>query len=135
MEGIAKKLSGLDKIPHSDKWTGYVWYSDQKNPEILKEQALLVQTDNSKFIIEALLHDGVSKSIHIIHTHQYQITKYDLTKKSQYKTQEIEFIAVGRMQDQVKKIKFLQIWAPKDTANCVGLKVLNLQATIFVGFN
>ena len=61
MEGIAKSYQGWIKIPHSDKWTSYVWYSDQKT-RILKEQALLVQTDNSKFIIEALLHDGVSKA-------------------------------------------------------------------------
>ena len=41
-----------------------------------------------------------------LYTHQYQITKYDLTKKVNIKTQEIEFIAVGRMQDQVKKLNF-----------------------------
>ena len=63
-----------------------------KKPEILKEQALLVQTDNSKFIIEALLHDGVSKSIHIIHTHQYQITKYDLTKKVNIKHKKLNLL-------------------------------------------
>ena len=135
MEGLARKLEKMEEISSTEKWTGYVWYSDQKKPEILKEEALKLPTDNKTFIIEALLHDGGSKSIHILHTHQYQITEYDLTKINQYETHEIEFIAVGRIQDQVNKITFLQIWAPKDTANCVGLKVLNLQATIFVGFN
>lgn len=133
MEGKAKKLSGLDKIPNSDKWTGYVWYSDQKNPEILKEQALVVQTDNSKFIIEALLHDGGSKSIHIVHTHQYQITEYDLTKIGQCETQEIKFIAAGRLQEKVKELMFKQVWVPIVNQNCQKLEVLQMQSIIFTG--
>ncbi|MBP7642039.1 MAG: TIGR04423 family type III CRISPR-associated protein [Saprospiraceae bacterium] len=133
MEEIAKKLPGLDKIPHSDKWTGYVWYSDQQNPEILKEQALVVQTGNSKFIIEALLHDGVSKSIHILHTHQYQITEYDLSNIRQYETKEVKFIAAGRLQEKVKELMFKQVWVPIENQNCQKLEVLQMQGLIFTG--
>jgi len=135
MDGIAKKLSGLDKIPNSDKWTGYVWYSDQKKPEILKEEALKLLTDNKKFIIEALLHDGGSKSIHILHSHQYQITEYDLSNIGQCEIQEVKFIAAGHLQEKIKELLFKQVWVPKDTASCEGLKALKLLANIFVGFN
>lgn len=133
MEGLARKIDTLKEISNIDKWIGYVWYSDQKKPEILKKEAFKLPSDNKTFIIEALLHDGGSKSIHILHTHQYQITEYTLSNIGQCETSEVKFIAAGRLQEKVKELMFKQVWVPIVNQNCQKLEVLQLQSLIFTG--
>jgi len=135
MEGITKKLSGLDKIPNSGKWTGYVWYSDSKYPEILDDQLFINKSSNTTFIIEALLFDGNKISIHIVHTHALQITEFNLVETQKYEIEKIEHIASNRLHNKTKKLIFYKVWAPIKKFNCLGYEVKELQAIVFRGFN
>lgn len=132
MEGLARKLEKMEEISSTEKWTGYVWYSDQTHPEILKDENFKINTANN-FIIEALLHNGNQKSIHIVHTHQYQITEYNLDLAKDLVKNKVEYVAGGRIQDKVKKLKFDQVWGPKINSNCEGLEVMEMECIIFKG--
>lgn len=115
---------------------GYLWWSDQQEPEIYDGKAVDVCLDETKnpFVVEGQLYDkeGMSYSIKYVDG-QYLINKYkvetvDLTNKDN----ELKSFLSNRMGD--RWLKFLRYWEEKRDKNCMDMPVLTFTKNIFVGF-
>jgi CRISPR type III-associated protein (TIGR04423 family) len=133
MSQIATKIDNLNSIPPGN-YEGYIWMSDSEEPKVLNGEKFdfsLIQIN--PFIIEGLLFDKVANiSIHIIHTGDYVITKYELHKLSSQVIEPKEYLP-HRLKE-IKKLLFKQIWEEKSDKNCLDFPVLTLKAIVFCGF-
>lgn len=119
-------------------YTGYLWYSDEKEPQILqgKEFELEIAENKNPFIIEGKLYDG-KKSISIKYVdgkylmNTYEVKQEDLKETNPNIVQK-EYIANF---DGVGKLVFLQYWRPVVDALCEGMNVLQPQELVFIGFD
>ena len=118
------------------KYQGYLWYSDQSEPKVLKNEdfELEISETANPFIVEGQLFDGkISISI------KYVDGKYIVHKKevkaedfNNVNVEEMEFIPnriVG-----VSKLKFLQYWEAQTDDLCKEMPVLQPAELVFVGF-
>src|SRR5690606_39642464 len=73
---IYKELSEIPSL----KFQGYVWISDQEEPEVLHNEPYDFSNDSeTNFIVEALLYNEEKDiSIHINHFGDYNIVSYSL---------------------------------------------------------
>jgi CRISPR type III-associated protein (TIGR04423 family) len=115
------------------KYQGYLWYSDNKEPQVLNNEVFELEiADNANpFVIEGQLFDG-QKSISIKYVDgKYIVNTYDLNTLD------------GVMQEQTfhshrmegKLLKFIQIWKNQSDELCEGMQVLQPAELVFVGFN
>ena len=128
-------MNNLKQIPQGN-YEGYIWMSDQKNPEILNGETFdFSRITTNPFIIEALLFDKENnKSIHIRHTGKYYIHTIDLNNLPQ-DSELVETEYLPHRLENVKKVCFKELWVPEDDPLCEGWPVLTMKALIFVGFD
>lgn len=126
------QLTDIPKRPY----TGYIWKSDQRYPEVLDgTKDVTVTAEENPFIVEALLFDeGANISVMVKHTGSYLIKEFDL-KALPKKAKKVPKEYFSHRLDGVKKMKFKQIWLPEEDENCKGMEVLKLNATVFTGFS
>ncbi len=116
------------------KYQGYLWNASAKEPEIYKGTENITINEQEMPVIEGLLYDTEKEvSIHIVYTHRYIITEYELD--SDDKLEEKEYMPHNKLKDEVKSIKMAKVWQEKEEENCEGMPTLTLVAHIFRGFN
>ena len=119
-------------------YTGYLWYSNEKKPQILQgeEFELEIAENKNPFINEGQLYDGkTSVSIKYVDGQYlmktYEVKPEDLGKNNQNVVRK-EYIADF---DGVGKLVFLQYWKPATDSLCEGMNVLQPKELVFVGFD
>ena len=116
------------------KYEGYLWYSDKCTPDVKmgEEFEIELNEDTNPFIVEGQLFDG-KKSISLKYVDgKYLVKKYNLDELNGIETTEQTFHA-HRMDN--KKLKFKQYWRPQPDELCEGMRVLQPEELVFVGFN
>jgi CRISPR type III-associated protein (TIGR04423 family) len=118
------------------KYEGYIWLSDQTTPQVFdgnSEQSLTLTDGENPFVVEGQLWDAAEKrSISIRNVDgRYIVVSTDVTDE-QLKEPVVTYIP-HRIQD-VKGLKFLRIWKEQADPLCEGMSTLQLQSTVFVGF-
>lgn len=121
------------------KYEGYVWMSDEANPQMLygeEEFKFSSMSPPNPFVIEALLWSEDDQiSVHVRHTGKYHIHEYnvcDLSKEKGAALVDKSFLP-HRLKG-VKKVKFKQLWLLEKDENCMDMPVLTMKALIFTGF-
>ena len=116
---------------------GYLWWSDQEEPEIYDGKGLDVSLDEKKnpFVVEGQLYDKEEKESYSIKyaDGQYLINTYkveagDFTNKGNETKNFLSNRMGGRW------LEFLQYWEEKKDENCMGMPVLTFTKNVFVGF-
>ena len=121
-------------------YTGYLWYSDQQQPEVYnnEETAFTFDEQRNPFVIEGYLTDGqTSYSIKYIGG-KYHINEYTLSHLENVVYDDI-VIYTHRMEN-VQKMKFHHYWRPQLDPLCSngideeGMNVLTPAELVFIGF-
>lgn len=126
----------MAEIPNN-KYDGYYWMSDEKEPHVLHNEEFDKGLDpiRNPFVIEAQLYDGrMSYSVKFIEG-EYVIVSTDLAQidlNGEAYT-ERTFLA-NRMGDGEVWLKFYQQWVEKEDELCENMKVLVPGKLIFAGF-
>lgn len=116
---------------------GYLWWSDQEEPELYDEKALDVSLDETKnpFVVEGQLYDKEEKESYSIKyvDGQYLIKTYkveasDFTNKENETKKFLSNRMGGRW------LEFLRYWEEKKDENCMNMPVLTFTKNVFVGF-
>lgn len=128
-----KRLDSIADIK-GNNYTGYYWLSGEENPTMVNGRFEPVLTDNSLFVVEAMLWDNESEqSVMVTHTGRYQIFQYNLNQLPANAMLEPKTYLQHRL-DNAKTVNFKQLWLPEKDENCCYMEVLKLKAQIFVGF-
>ena len=115
-------------------YQGYLWYSDQKAPQVLNNEVFELESADSSnpFIVEGQLFDG-QKSISIKYVDgKYLVKEYILDDLSNCEKVEQVFHSY-RMDGE--QLKFNLYWREVEDDLCEGMKVLQPAELVFVGFN
>lgn len=131
-----KKLDNITDIPNK-LYQGYVWLSDQKCPIVLdNKQHDFAKLKENQFVMEALLWDEeVKMSIMVRHTGKYHIQQIKLDElPAGHQLVEKAYLP-HRLGDEVKNVRFKQLWVPEEDPLCAGMEVMTMKALIFTGFN
>lgn len=124
----------MKKIEKSN-YTGYLWCSNKKEPEVFYMTELEKEFDDNSnpFVIEGWLTDG-----HVSHYIKYVdgkhiIKSFDLDDlENRYSSEEKTFIPSFK---GFKEIVFTQYWHPVVDENCESMEVLQPAEFVFTGFN
>lgn len=124
-------------IPNST-YEGYVWYSDQSEPKILRDENFSFEPDESKnpFIVEALLFDrqnSLSFSVKYVDG-KYIINKTPVLPEDEGK-REVEKKRFLASFGNGISLSFLHYWKPVKESNCEGMEMLLPEKLVFVGFS
>lgn len=141
------------KTIESAKYEGYLWRSDQREPEVfMGDEAvgeITLSDDDNPFIVEGNLWDAASrKSITIryidgrYHVRQTAVTQAELDgindaeldpkAESPVATTRKEYIA--HRISGVKALRYLQYWEGEADELCEGFTALRPKKLVFVGF-
>ena len=127
------------EINKQAKYEGYIWWSDQTQPQVLLDEEFDVEglkDDINPFLIEGQLWnaaDGISISIryadgrHIIKNHL--VTSVDLQGTSTVTRERYISHIKG-----VGRLCFLRYWKAEEDELCEGFKALRPEKLVFVGF-
>lgn len=116
---------------------GYLWWSDQEDPEICngKEKDLCLDEAKNPFVVEGQLYDKVEKKSYSIkyvdgqyHINIFNVEANDLDNPDNEK----KCYLSNRMGG--KWVKFLRYWEEEEDPDCEGMKVLKLTKNVFIGF-
>lgn len=138
------------KTDHIEKgnYVGYVWYSDETSPCLLTGEEFTNALDphSNPFIIEGQLFDPVAQISYSIRYVDggYHVQRWDLTRdfeSEDFTFTPKDFEAHPRMNKEeskddskVKKVLlFRQYWQAVEDDMCLGMKVLQPHAFVFVG--
>lgn len=124
-------MKKVDKIEKS-KYTGYIWYSDVKEPEVFHETGKEFSFNNNQnpFVVEGWLTNG-NKSFHVQHVDgKHNIYEYDLNELKDVEHKEHEFIPSFK---ECKMLVFNQYWRPETDKLCEDMQVLVPAEFVFVG--
>lgn len=128
----------VETIPKDVNYEGYLWMSDQTEPETdLLHTKLEGITDLSNpFIVEGQLYsEKEQKSYSIKYTDgKHIVIEYNLKTTLGDNTKVTEKKYIANRIDGVSKLKFRQYWEPKTDELCEGMNVLIPTAFVFVGF-
>ena len=132
------------------KYSGYIWKSDSKEPEVYNNEEVDFSIINvNPFIIEGLLYckdDNISLTIK--HTGKYHINEIDLNNLPKGavlegysdvdKKEKLNYLP-HRLKDDKKgidvdKVCFKQLWVTEEDENCENMLVLKMKALVFTGF-
>lgn len=131
------KLSDIKSLPYE----GYLWRSDQEQPEILDKQSVSVLKEGN-FVVEGQLYNeeqGLSYSIRHVdgeyRVYEFVVTDDDLKSPDN----QLKCYESNRMDG--RKLRFLRYWEEcldKDNVQSdgfpVGLPVLTQTKNVFIGF-
>jgi len=118
--------------------TGYLWLSNESSPKRIYDNAAIdtsVFDCEKSFVAEGLLYDETAKLSYQIKyiNDSYQIFGNDAEPQQGEEVTPKSYIA--HRINGVKKLKFNQIYAPKeDKECCLNMQVLTLDRVVFVGF-
>lgn len=126
----------IKDIPMDARFEGYLWWSDQEQPEVFKKDTavqLPVQPSNP-FVVEGNLFDAkdnISYQIKMIDG-EYHVFKFNLDELKQY-----EYTLKSYLADinDVENICFREYWKPELDVSCENFEVLKPAMIVFVGFN
>ena len=116
---------------------GYLWWSDQEEPEIYDGKAIDICLDETKnpFVVEGQLYDKErmgSYSIKYVDgrylINNYKVETDDLMNKDNEPKKFLSNRMGGRW------LKFLRYWEEKKDENCMNMPVLTFTKNVFVGF-
>lgn len=122
----------MEKIEKA-KYSGYLWESDQKEPQVIIEEECEFSFDDNQnpFVVEGFLYDGkTSYSIRYVDG-RHIVNKFiieELPKEYSEQTYISKF-------KKVSGLKFRQYWKPEPDDLCKGMEVLKPAQLVFVGFN
>lgn len=135
-------VSNITDIDITQKYNGYIWLSNQKQPRVLVDEVLgdFVPNDEA-FIVEGFLFDGNnSYSIKFIDG-KYLVNKFVVEASDYNDKNVVDKYFVHNKVDKIgnKKLHFLQFWRTKDDEFCKTRtfdgKVLQPAELVFVGFD
>jgi CRISPR type III-associated protein (TIGR04423 family) len=116
-------------------YTGYLWYSNKKEPEVFCMNELERELDDNAnpFVIEGWLTDGnISHYIKYVNGNHI-IKSFDLADlEKRYSSVEKTFVPSFK---GFKEMIFKQYWRPVVDENCEGMEVLQPAEFVFTGFN
>ena len=134
METNKLKLTNIDP---SQKYEGYLWWSDAVTPKVYQNQQLpeWIEEMANPFIIEGQLYDksnNKSFSIRFVDG-DHLINCFDLAE-----LEGLDFIKKDYLPNRVEgvsKLCFREYWKPVHDDLCEGMEVLQPAENVFVGFN
>lgn len=120
-----------------NKCEGYLWWSDQQEPEIYDGKDIDICLDETKnpFVVEGQLYDKEEmKSYSIKYVDgQYLVFIYKVeTSDFTNKNNESKSFLSNRMGG--RWLKFLRYWEEKEDENCMDMPVLTFIKNVFIGF-
>lgn len=124
----------MKKIEKS-KYSGYLWKSDQKAPEVIfeEEREFILDDKQNPFIVEGFLcNDETSYSIRYVDG-KHLVSKFILSELPKEFTPQI--YTPNFKKEGVSGLKFRQYWKPERDDLCEGMEVLKPAQFVFVGFN
>ena len=120
-------------------YDGYLWYSDQKTPEVFEQKAWdesMLDENVNPFVIEGQLYDSenlVSYSIKYVDG-KYIIKKHQL-KSTDFNNVDIYILDFkAHRMGEGRVLQFLQYYREEEDSLCAGMKVLQPKEKVFVGF-
>jgi CRISPR type III-associated protein (TIGR04423 family) len=122
-------------------YDGYLWYSDQKTPEVFEQKAWdesMLDENVNPFVIEGQLYDSenlVSYSIKYVDG-KYIIKKYQL-KSTDFNNVDVDIDILdfkAHRMGEGRVLQFLQYYREEEDSLCEGMKVLQPAEKVFVGF-
>ena len=116
---------------------GYLWWSDQQQPQVFVKEAVNVCLDETKnpFVVEGMLIDRETNMSYAIKyvDGQYFVQEQKVAEQDfDNPDNELKTFFANRMGD--KWLTFLRFWEERPDENCMGMPVLMLTKNIFVGF-
>lgn len=130
----------MDLEIKKSKYQGYVWYSDQTEPQILDGEDFELKRNamENPFVIEALLYDG-AHSIQVKYVDGSYLVRNICIKDVEGKlsfepAEDMEFYLPNRMDLKGKVLAFKRYWKQMADPMCEDMKVLVPQPLVFVGF-
>lgn len=128
-----------DSIKKEPAYEGYLWYSNEKEPEIYTESEPLtkeLEPDDSDnpFIIEGQLYDKkqhLSCSVKYVDGH-YIVKRYNLLQDLKGCVIRDKYYEGHRMKGKI--LHFKEYWRAQNDPFCCKMKVLRPAQIIFVGF-
>ena len=118
------------------EYQGYVWYSDQKDPEIIDGTFKTdIMSEENPFIIEAqLFAPRTNHSITVRYVDgEYVVNQYDLSEESvNASDKRIREYMSNRMGGRV--LGFMELWKTEQDPCCENFDVLEPKDFIFIGF-
>jgi len=121
----------MKKIEKS-KYSGYLWKSDQKAPEVIfeEEREFILDDKQNPFIVEGFLYNGkTSYSIRYVDG-KHLVSKFILSELPKEFTPQT-YIPCFK---GVEGLNFRQYWKPEPDPLCEGMEVLKPAQLVFVGF-
>jgi CRISPR type III-associated protein (TIGR04423 family) len=120
-------------------YDGYLWYSDQKTPEVFEQKAWdesMLDENINPFVIEGQLYDSenlVSYSVKYVDG-KHIIKKYQL-KSTDFNNVDIDILDFkAHRMGEGRVLQFLQYYREEEDSLCEGMKVLQPAEKVFVGF-
>lgn len=125
-------MKKIDKIPKSN-YTGYIWYSDAKKPQLFYGTESEFSFDDTKnpFVVEGWLTDNITSYQIKYVDGKHEIFSYDMAELKLLKHEGHKFMPVFK---DFKKMHFNQYWRPVADDMCEGMQVLQPAEFVFVGF-
>lgn len=130
----------LEEIPTNINYEGYLWWSDQENPDVYNSKPIVSQTkkpiwpspDTNPFIIEGNLWDNNSKTSYLIRfiDGQYLVYKFELNGDE--KLTPLEYLPNPKL--ATTNLLFKEVWTAQPDPLCNGFEVLKPAFIAFVGF-
>jgi CRISPR type III-associated protein (TIGR04423 family) len=137
MESNKMKTIELTENNLSANYEGYLWWSDQAAPTVLKNGPVKeLPNGNNPFIVEGQLFDKANNKSYSIRfvDGDYLIHCFDLNELEKLEYIEKKYLP-NRFPDSIKKLCFKEFWRPVEDKLCEGMEVLQPAETVFVGFN
>jgi len=137
------------KIPtQGEKYTGYLWYSNEQKPRIYRnkelEQGIDLETPGIPFIIEGYLRSekdsySIKMTDGAYHIQHYHLSDYPFMKDKDGTVQTSDTCSVtaylpNRFDKDIEKLLFARFWKKTPDNLCNGMDVLVPQDEIFIGF-
>ena len=126
------------------KYEGYLWYSDRKEPEVYtgsEETEIRLDDNANPFAIEGNLWNAKRReSIAIKYVDGRHLVRRCKVEENELKGCETNAKAttlktyIPHRIKGVKNLKFLQYWKANEDEQCEGMKVLEPEKLVFVGF-
>ena len=130
----------LQDIPTSIKYDGYLWWSNQENPDVYNNQLIVSQpnkpiwpeSDTNPFIIEGNLWDAKNKTSYLIRyiDGQYLVYKFELVGDENVTLHEY----LPNPKIATPNLLFKEVWTAQVDSLCNGFEVLKPAFIAFVGF-
>lgn len=141
------------KLIKPAKYEGYIWYSDQKAPEVYNGEEvvdeIVLDEQSNPFIIEGNLWDeeqGMSimiryvdgeylvRPIHVSKEERQGISSEEVNQKVATTIKEYQPLPCMKAKN-VDVLRFLQYWEQKDDEFCADMPVLQPSKLVFIGFD